>query len=78
MFLTTVKSRINGRIGRNSNRIFILYIDRSFIEFGFVRHFRDDRGHAILEIRVLRDRNLVEQNGPLRPELNRLGFGRFS
>jgi len=37
-FLTTVKSRINGRIRRNSNRIFILYNDRGFIEIGFVRH----------------------------------------
>jgi len=37
MFWTTVKSRVNGRIRRNSNRLFILYIDRSFIEFGFVR-----------------------------------------
>jgi len=37
MFLTMVKPLINGRIRRNSNGLFILYIDRSFIESGFVR-----------------------------------------
>jgi len=38
MFLTTVKSRMYARFQRNSNGLFILYNDRSFIEFGFVRH----------------------------------------
>ena len=37
MFLTIVKSRINARIRRNSNRIFILYKDHIFVEVGFVR-----------------------------------------
>ena len=37
-FFTVVKSRVNARIRRNSNRIFILYNDRIFIDFGFVRH----------------------------------------
>jgi len=37
-----------------------------------------DLGHAVLEIRMLPDRDLVEQNGPLRTELNGLGLGRFS
>ncbi|MFI5459261.1 MAG: hypothetical protein ACHRXM_27875, partial [Isosphaerales bacterium] len=37
LFFPLVKSRINARIRRNSNRLFILYNDHSFIEFGFVR-----------------------------------------
>ena len=37
LFLRLVKSRIDARIGHNSNVFFILYNDRAFIEFGFVR-----------------------------------------
>jgi len=46
MFLTTVKSRINARIRRNSNIHFTLYIDRSCIDFGFVRHIFNDPTHG--------------------------------
>ena len=37
VFLTVVKSRINARIRRNSNGIFILCTDDIFVEVGFVR-----------------------------------------
>jgi len=37
MFLTTVKSHVNGRIRRNSNGPFILDDDQSLSEIGFVR-----------------------------------------
>ena len=36
-----------------------------------------DTRHAVLEIRELGDGHLVGQDGPLRPELNRLGLGLF-
>jgi len=37
MFLTTVKSRVNARIRRNSNGYFIVYDDHIVVDFGFVR-----------------------------------------
>ena len=37
LFRRLVKSRIDARIGHNSNGIFSLYNDRGFIEVGFVR-----------------------------------------
>jgi len=74
--LTTVKSRINGRIRRNSNLIVTLYNNRSFIDFGFVRHIfamiGDMRYSGFACFATV---DLVEQNGPLRPELHRLGLG---
>jgi len=77
--LTTVKSRINPRIRRKSNGPFVLYNDHIFIEFSFVRHIFA----MIWDMRYSRfacfaNVDLVEQNDPLHPELNRLGLGRFS
>ena len=37
LFRRLVKSRIDARIGHNSNGLFIFYNDRGFIEVGFVR-----------------------------------------
>jgi hypothetical protein len=36
-----------------------------------------DLGHAVLQVRELGDGDLVGQDGPPRPELNRLGLGLF-
>jgi hypothetical protein len=38
---------------------------------------RLDLRHAVLQVRELGDGYLVCQNGPPRPELNRLGIGLF-
>ena len=54
LFFPLVKSRINARIRRNSNRLFILYNDHIVIEVGFVRiifAIFPPRAHQIAAVR---------------------------
>ena len=58
LFRWLVKSRIDARIGHNSNGLFSLYNDRGFIEIGFVRIiFAKDRANR----KVMRS---IDRHGP--------------